>query len=133
MSSTMKLIDTDIVIDHFHGHQAALDYFAETLAAGETLAISVVTLTELLSGMRSGEEERTERLLAMFHLANINAAIGRQAGIYLQKFRRSHYLELGDALIAATAAHLGAELNTRNYKHYPMTDIAVVAPYQRGH
>src|SRR3990172_8106104 len=48
----MKLIDTDIVIDHFHGHRAALEYFAETLAGGEALAISVVTLAELTGGMR---------------------------------------------------------------------------------
>ncbi|MEA2007894.1 MAG: type II toxin-antitoxin system VapC family toxin [Chloroflexota bacterium] len=129
----MKLIDTDIVIDHFHGHQATLDYFAETMVAGEILAISIVTLTELLSGMRSGEEKRTERLLAMFQLVDINEAIGRQAGVYLQQFRRSHHIELGDALIAATAAHLDAEMNTRNQKHYPMRDIAVVVPYKRGH
>jgi hypothetical protein len=31
----MKLIDTDIAIDHFHRHQAALDYFIDTLASGE--------------------------------------------------------------------------------------------------
>jgi predicted nucleic acid-binding protein len=43
----MKLIDTDVVIDHFHGHAAALTYFANSLAAGEVLAISVVTLTEI--------------------------------------------------------------------------------------
>ena len=57
----MKLIDTDIVIDHFHGHGAALEYFAESLAAGATLAISVVTLTEVLAGLRPGEEERDDR------------------------------------------------------------------------
>jgi predicted nucleic acid-binding protein len=62
----MKLIDTDIVIDHFHGHQAALEYFAEAIAAGETLAISVVTLAELTSGLRTGEETRTEHLLSLF-------------------------------------------------------------------
>jgi predicted nucleic acid-binding protein len=56
----MKLIDTDIAIDHFHGHHAALEYFASELAAGEILAISVVTLAELASGLRPDEEERTD-------------------------------------------------------------------------
>jgi predicted nucleic acid-binding protein len=128
----MKLIDTDIAIDHFHGHRAALEYFAVTLAAGEKLAISVVTLTELASGMRAGEEQRTERLFRFFTILDVTEAIGRQAGTYLRQFRRSHNLELGDALIAATAAQAGAELITRNLKHYPMTDIGILAPYERG-
>lgn len=128
----MKLIDTDIAIDHFHGHQAAQDYFAETLAGGESLAISVVTLTELMAGMRSGEEVRTEGLLNLFVLLEIDETVGRKAGEYLREFARSHRLELGDALIAACAAISGAELVTRNTKHYPMTDIQVISPYQRG-
>ncbi len=54
------------------------------------------------------------------------------AGAYLQQFRRSHHLELGDALIAAAAADASAELVTRNLKHYPMSDIRVLVPYERG-
>ena len=50
----MRLIDTDVAIDHFHGTQAAKDFFAEALVSGETLVISVVTLTELMAGMRPG-------------------------------------------------------------------------------
>lgn len=126
------LIDTDIVIDHFHGHTAALDYFAMNLAAGEALAISVVTLTEVLSGVRSGEEKRTESLLQLFTIQQVTEAIARQAGVYLREFRRSHHLELGDALIGPTAPQLGVALVTRNLKHYPMTDIQVVVPYERG-
>ena len=111
----MKLIDTDIAIDHFHGHQAA-----------------VVTLTELMTGMRAGEEARTEGLLNLFSLLEIDESIARKAGEYLREFSRSHRLELGDALIAASAAIAGAELITRNIKHYPMSDIQVIAPYARG-
>ena len=128
----MKLIDTDIAIDHFHGNRAALDYFAESLAAGEVLAISIVTLTELLAGIRPGERERTENLLRLFRVLEADETIGRHAGEYLNQFRRSHNLELGDALIAATAAKVHAELVTRNAKHYPMSDIRVYAPYERG-
>ncbi len=128
----MKLIDTDVAIDHFHGHRATLEYFAEALAAGETLAVSVVTVAELGGGMRPGEEERTERLYGLFTVLEINKAISVKAGAYLRQFRRSHNLELGDALIAATAGHFNAELVTRNLKHYPMSDVRVIVPYERG-
>ena len=113
----MKLIDTDIVIDHFHGHAAALEYFTENLAAGETLAVSVITLTEVMAGLRPGEEERTERLFQLFAIQDVDELIGRQASLYLRQFRCSHGLELGDAQITATALHHGVELITRNLKH----------------
>jgi predicted nucleic acid-binding protein len=128
----MKLIDTDIAIDHFHGNFAAGDFFAEAIAGGEMLAISIVTLTELLAGQRPGEETRTEKLLGLFTILDINEAIGRKAGEYLRQFSRTHHLELGDALIAATAATAKADLATRNHKHYPMTDITIFSPYERG-
>lgn len=127
-----KLIDTDIAIDHFHGHQAALDFLTSALATGETLAISVVTIAEIASGMRAGEEERTERLISMFVVFEIDERIARHAGDYLRGLRASHRIELGDAFIAATALVHEAELVTRNLKHYPMKDIRITTPYERG-
>jgi predicted nucleic acid-binding protein len=38
-------------------------------------------------------------------------------------------LALPDALIAAAAFVAGADLITRNARHYPMTDLKVVEPY----
>ena len=53
-----------------------------------------------------------------------DAAIGRRAGEYLRSYRKSHGVELGDALIAASAVATGARLWTRNRKHYPMPELA---------
>jgi predicted nucleic acid-binding protein len=128
----MKLIDTDIAIDHFHGNRSARDFFEQALSSGEPLCISVVTLTELLAGMRPNEENLTEKLLTLFTVMDVDANIGRKAGVYLRNFARSHNVDLGDALIAATAAVTGADLVTRNVKHYPMKDIRVLLPYERG-
>lgn len=96
------------------------------------MAISVVTITEILTGMRPGEEQQTEKLLSLFKVLDVDEATSRQAGLYLRQFRKSHKLELGDALIAASAKLNGADIVTRNVKHYPMSDVSVVAPYQRG-
>jgi len=49
--------------------------------------------------------------------------VGRAAGNYLHQYSSSHNVELGDALIAASAALNEAELWTRNRKHYLMRDI----------
>jgi predicted nucleic acid-binding protein len=49
--------------------------------------------------------------------------VGLRAGEYLRRYRKSHAVELGDALIAASAVASGARLWTRNRKHYPMRDL----------
>jgi hypothetical protein len=128
----MNLVDTDVAIDHFHGNRAARNFFEQALASGEPLFISVVTLTELLAGMRPNEEKLTEKLLSLFTLVEADDAIGRKAGEYLRKYSRTRHLDLGNALVAATAFVTGAQLVTRNLKHYPMTDIRTLAPYARG-
>src|SRR3954464_3855925 len=45
----------------------------------------------------------------------------------LKRYRKSHAVELGDALIAASAVERGARLWTRNRKHYPMPELAFMS------
>jgi len=127
-----EILDTDILVDHFHGHAAATTYIGTALHAGTEVYISVVSVTELLAGMRPGEESKTEQLLGLFWKQDVTESIAKIAGSYLNQFAESHHIELADALIAATARVLNATLVTRNLKHYPMTDIAIRKPYERG-
>lgn len=106
----MRLIDTDVLIDHFHDVEAATNYIANALLTDGELFISIVSVTEVLAGMRSGEEADTEALLSLFTIQPANEEVARAAGTYLNQFSRSHQLDLGDGLIAATAKVLGAEL-----------------------
>ena len=48
---------------------------------------------------------------------------GRRAGEYLRRYRKSHTVELGDAMIAASAVVSGARLWTQNRKRYPMPEL----------
>jgi len=50
--------------------------------------------------------------------------VGRQAGDYLRQYRKSHGLELGDALMASAALLNRAHLWTRDRKHYPMKELS---------
>ena len=54
----------------------------------------------------------------------IDLRIGQRAGDYLRQYSKSHHVELGDALIAATAAVHKLDLWTRSRRHFPMKDIA---------
>jgi len=128
----VRLIDTDVLIDHFHNVSAATDYIASALLSDGELFISSVSVAEVLAGMRPGEEAETEALFALFSIRPADEPVARAAGAYLNQFARASQLDLGDALIAATAKILSTELITRNVKHYPMKDIVVRAPYARG-
>jgi hypothetical protein len=78
----------------------------------------------MYKGARPREHEALTNLFRSLTCASIDYEVGRQAGNYLRQYRKSHGVELDDALIAATAVANGAQLWTRNRKHYPMTDLS---------
>lgn len=128
----MRVVDTDILIDHFHNVAAATELVAQTLLEDGQILISIISVAEILAGVRQGEEDATEALFALFTIVPADEKVARSAGKYLNEFGKLFAVDLGDALIAATAKVYGAELITRNARHYPMKDIAVRMPYQRG-
>lgn len=123
------LIDSDILIDHLRKSREALDYLGAQLDRGALLFISAISRTEIIAGVRKGEEEVVATLFEMLTAVNVDTAIADRAGEYLRKHAKSHALSIGDALIAATCREMGLVLVTRNLKHYPMKDIEVRKPY----
>ena len=82
-----------------------------------------MTIAEIYHGIRKGEEEKTEQLFQTMLSIPITDEIGKKAGLYLKAFHKSHHLQIGDALIAASSYSAKAFLLTLNHKHYPMPDI----------
>jgi predicted nucleic acid-binding protein len=119
------LIDSDIFIEVSRGRDAALLARWRDLASSEdALFYSPVTVAEIWHGARPHEHTALNALFAALIAVPIDAEIGRRAGDYLRQYRRSHGVELGDALIAATASVHRLSLWTRNRKHYPMPGLA---------
>ena len=85
---------------------------------------SAVSVAELWAGARPPEYTALDALFDALLCVPIDAALGRRAGEYLRRYRKSHSVELGDALIAASAVEREARLWTRNRKHYPMPELA---------
>jgi predicted nucleic acid-binding protein len=116
------LIDSDILIEVLRGLDAGiLARWTELGASGDFILCSPVSVAELWHGARPREHPALRELFDSLICVPIDAEVGRQAGELLRTYHRSHSLELGDALIAATAAQHNATLWTRNRKHYPMT------------
>ncbi|MGH3957755.1 type II toxin-antitoxin system VapC family toxin [Mycobacterium sp.] len=116
----MILVDSDVLIAHLRGIAAARDWLISARKNGP-LTISVVSIAELIGGMRSVERREVWRLLTAFRVEPATEIIARRAGDMMRRYRRSHNrIGLGDYLIAATADVQGLQLATLNVGHFPM-------------
>jgi predicted nucleic acid-binding protein len=116
----MKLFDTDVLIEHLKGNEAATGLLLEASAEGQA-ACSVLTRFELLAGMRSHERSDVRSLLDTLVNLDCSVDIATRAGGWARTYRRSHEgISPIDYLIAATAELHGADLLTQNVKHFPM-------------
>ena len=125
---TEILLDSDVIINWLRRYGPFSDLIPGLLDKGSTLLWTPVSIAEIFAGARKSEEENIRNLLLIFEALPISQEIGIQAGRYMNIYRKSHSMEIGDALIAATAAITGIPLWTLNKKHYPIRNIAFFNP-----
>jgi predicted nucleic acid-binding protein len=99
------VLDTNIVVSLLGGH------LAQPLAAG-AYAVSVITEMELLSypTLQPAEEAAVRQFLANVSVVEMGPPV-RTLAVGL---RRAHKLKLPDAVVAATALHIGCDLLTND-------------------
>lgn len=91
------------------------------LSLDQTPICSEVTRTEVLRGIRPGEEPATARLLGSLDWRPVDDTVSRLAGSLGREYRpKFPGLGLADLLIAATARLENAELITSNTRRFPM-------------
>lgn len=116
----MKLFDTDVLIEHLRGNERATALLLDASSRGDA-ACSVMTRFELLAGMRSDERSRIRQLLDSLTSLEVSPEVANRAGEWARQFRKSHEgISSIDYIVAATAELHGADLLTRNVKHFPM-------------
>ena len=115
------LVDTDVLIWYFRGNQNAV----ERLNQISDLAISSITYLELLQGVRNRAEmlalQKSLSLRSAVQLP-VTPQITQRAASLMEALTLSHGLQLGDALIAATALEHSLPLLTGNVKHFSAID-----------
>lgn len=123
------VFDSNILIYHINGQldsdmeQALYGYFEQTAY------ISTITAMEVLSwpGHSDDSIEITKAFLEVFDEIAINIGIKALA----IKIRRNYRLKLPDAIIAATALHLGVPLITRNMKDFKdILNLRLINPFE---
>ena len=122
------LLDTDILIEYIRGQARSIAYVDDL---DGDLLVSAATVAELYAGVRNvAEQQRMDDFLSAMLFIPVDQVIAKQGGLYRQQYGKSHGTGLVDALIAATADNVGANLVTFNQRHFPMIANLQV-PYQR--
>lgn len=119
------LVDSDILIEITRGrNEEVLRKWEELGESQQVVLCSPVSVAELWHGALPHEHTVLTNLFDALLCVSIDSQTAYRAGEFLRKFRKSHGLQLGDALIAASAVVHRAKLWTKNRKHYPMTSIS---------
>ena len=122
------LFDSDIIIDILKNDKYLINYVKKLKEESSTLFYSPVSKAEIFAGAFKDEFDKINLFFNQFTCIQITDSIGEQAGLFLNQYRKSHNIGLGDALIAATAFYYDLYLLTRNTKHYPMPEVRVIKP-----
>jgi len=119
------LVDSDILMEVSRGGNADIvARWMDLSGSGAAVLYSPISVAELWAGARPNEYDALDNLFRALTCVPIDEEAGRQAGIYLRRYRKSHGIEIADAWIAAGAVAAGAGLWTRNRKHYPMKEVS---------
>lgn len=114
------VLDTNILIEILKNNTQTLR--AVEALEGE-LCISAITVMELYFGARDKTElSKLKKFIEIFHLIDIDSAISHQAVLLIEKYAKSHHLDIPDALIASSAIVNDTLLMTYNHKDFKYID-----------
>ena len=119
------LVDTDVLIWHLRGYAQA----TRRLDQISVLRLSAASYLEVLQGIRNKNElAAVKKMLDQRGAAILpfTEVITHRATLLMELLALSHGLQLGDALIAATALEHGLTLLTGNVKHFAAIDKLII-------
>lgn len=119
MTVSKLLVDTDVLIDFLRGKNTAQQILTSAISI-YPLCISVITVAEIIAGMRPTEEKATEEFLKGFEIIAVSEKVARIAGALRNHHKR---ILLPDCLIAATALSECSSLLTFNRRDYPFDGL----------
>ena len=113
----MIILDTNIIIELFKGNVETEELLKKI--DEKEFAISVITSMELYYGaINKRELNKIKKFLKSFNLLTINEEISKIALDLIEKYSKSHGLDIPDALIAATSLYYEIPLLTYNKKDF---------------
>ena len=113
------ILDSDVIIEVLRGNSATVGWLRAQRSSGIALGYSPVSRAEIRAGSRPAERPAIAALFGSLTPIPIEASTGELAGEQLAKYAKSHGVQMGDALIAASALESANDLATFNARHFP--------------
>jgi len=118
------LLDTTVLIDVLRNRKGRRELLADLVRAGHSLSTSVLNVAEVYSGIRAGEEGKTEAFLEGLDEYELGSGVARAAGeLKMRWAKRGRTISLADAIVAAIGIEQGCALLTDNSKDFPMPEL----------
>ena len=117
----MILCDTNIIIEILKGNKRTINII-ESIGL-ENIAISSVTVMELYFGaLNKRELNKIKKHLQALNIVHFDTDISESAIKLIERFSKSHGLQIPDAIIVATAMTSNINLFTFNLKDFKYID-----------
>lgn len=128
---TMRLLDTDIMIDVLRSYPPAIEWLSSV--GNESIALPGFVVMELIQGC-SGKSEQNRLLISIADLEIMwpEAETRKRALETFAEYRLGHGIGIIDTLIGQMAADEGIPLHTFNIRHYRIIPgLEIISPYEK--
>lgn len=122
------ILDTNILIEILKGNSKIVNFLHEI---DLNYSISSITAMELYYGARDKKElSALKKFIDLFEVMDIEIEISQIAASLVEKYAKSHTLDIPDALIAATAISKNIPLFTLNIKDFKFIKNLLLSNYE---
>jgi predicted nucleic acid-binding protein len=128
---TMRLLDTDVMVDVLRAYPPAIEWLSSL--TGDAPGLPGLVVLELMDGCRNKMEMmRLLKRIELFHVFWPTDSDGTRALHDFARSRLSHRISIMDVLIAQCPIGLNATLCTFNTKHFKaIATLRTEQPYAK--
>lgn len=115
------VLDTDVLIDYANGHAKWIDKTTLSADVQIKVILPTIVIAEYFASTAFDKEEDVliaDKTFALFTKQDLTENIAKVLGSILRHKTYVSSASLADLIIASTALFFGAELATRNKKHF---------------
>ena len=123
------LLDTNVLIDISRQIPVAVQWMQTQ--SSTVFGLPVLVCMELIDGVQNQlDRQRALKVIQQYPVIHLYTRDSKWAQAQHTKFKLSHNVGIGDALIASASARLKVPIYTLNTKHFsPLPDVQAIRPY----
>ena len=120
------LLDTTLLIDHYHGQRGAVELMRELFSEPNDLYVCDAVVAEATSAGSEEELAAIHALIGALEYVSTHPDAAAWAGASRRRLRKTSPRHLGDTLIAGVAWFIDATVVTRNPGDFEVQGVRVL-------